>query len=256
MLTGDEASREAAVDCLEFVLRRAPSQWDGLWGSRILGWSVENLVDGFWYLGDPRYLQEAGNALIRFEQHEQTHGGNGYVINTGATIPNTSPWQHNIVFNAAVKYVLISGDRRPMGLLSRMRDWFRNDCLVLGTGPFTARGLTKVHYHWDPNGATTEFKRNLIWPMIESLSLSAILFWNDPVRYQEDLSLSYYLFEEMTRYHQGKVGAVVDAFDAGGHSPITLKMAQFPNSESKVMGNVLLWGKGHPGLRELHRLYR
>ena len=132
-----------------------------------------------------------------------------------------------------------------------MRGWFRNRCLVLGQGTYTQYNLSKVYYKWTPDGSVLEPSTILLWPMVESLSWSSLLFWNDP-RGRADALLARRLYQEVAHYHQASPGATVNPSNRAGYSPIAMRMLRYPNSESKVIGMTLLWGKALPAVRKLY----
>src|SRR5262249_28064066 len=97
---------------------------------------------------------------------------------------------------------------------------------------------------WSP-GNPQHPSLHLGWPMLESLSYSALLF-NEQV----DFDLATIFFESLTRYWQLWAQAPpVSAYNASAYSSITMSPFQYPGSESKVLGNILMWGRVHMAVR-------
>ena len=112
-------------------MRHSPGNWTGYWGSRILGWSIANLVDLYNYLGYPAALWEAQAGCQNFEQLELASGGSGYVSNPGAN-QQAIPWMHAPCFKAIARYTIISPDLSFLPVLQRTRDWLAS-CIHLTT---------------------------------------------------------------------------------------------------------------------------
>jgi hypothetical protein len=243
VLSGDEASREAALENIDFLLRDPPQNWNGMWGSRIPGWQIDNLVNAHNLIGHPTALIEAGLGVGNFEQHELAGGGLGYHLNPATNPPSTDPWMDNIFFIGAAKYVIASKTTNYLPFLGRMRTWFKNTCITMPSGPFGAIRLPDVYYLWAPGAPGTK-SVHLSWPMIEALSYSAVI-QNDP----SDLFYAAVLFESATRYWQCGAGTIVNAYDPASWSWISFRPLGFPNSESKALGNVMQWGGAHMAVR-------
>ncbi|HYC76862.1 MAG TPA: hypothetical protein VEI02_04450, partial [Planctomycetota bacterium] len=241
VMFGDEASREAGLENIAYVKRDPPKTWSGMWGSRIPGWAIDNLVHAHNFFGDAAALTEAGLGVARFRDLEVAGGMNGYHLNTGANPPSTDPWMDNIFFIAACRYVIASGDTQYHPFLQRMRTWLKTSCTVIPTTTSLASAnLPYVWYMWSP-GAPNTASSHLCWPMIDALSHSALLF-NDA----GDLAVASVLFESMTRYWQRPaLSGPVNALNTATYSPITMRATGYPTSESKALGNVLLWGGSH-----------
>lgn len=240
ILTGDEASREAAVENLAFVLRDPPKNWTGYWGSRIPGWQINCLMDGYAYLGDPVYLTEAGLGVERYKVLEVGQGSHGYVLNPGGTPLTTKPWMDNIFFIASAKYVLQSLDFSSTDMLDRMRTYFKTIALTPPSGPPTAMVPTQVYYEWGPtfNGVKSI---HLLWPMCEALAWSAVIF-ND----LDDHAYSQLCFETAVRYWQtGPTSNPLNFYDANTWSKVTHKPGYWPGTESKALANILRWAPAH-----------
>ncbi len=246
-ITGEEGSREAAIENLAYCLRKAPGNWNGAYGIRIPGWTIDNLVDGYNYLGNPLYLSEAGRGVELIKTYEQMAGGLGHLKSYSITNPtapgNATPWMHNLFFIAAVKYVIASGDTTDVDLLLRMKSWF-HEMVVPATGTRSNCTLPMVYDSWDPvNPATNVMSNHLVWPMMESLTYAFALFENT-----NDYAAAAGLFDVITRYHQAPTGSPANLDNAAQWSPIGMRMLQFPGSESKIIGNILRWSYAMPAV--------
>jgi hypothetical protein len=240
ILTGDEGSREAAVENLAFVLRDPPKNWTGYWGSRIPGWQINCLVDAYSFLGDPVYLDEAGLGVERFKTLEVAQGSKGYILNLGTNPQTTKPWMDNIFFIAAAKYMIQSYDFGAVDLMDRMRGYFKTIAMIPPTGTIPNLVPAQVYYEWGPAFAGVK-SVHLLWPMCESFAWSAVLF-ND----LDDVAWAQMCFETVCRYWQtGPTTAPVDFYNATTWSKVTFKPAQYPGTESKVLGNLLRWGPAY-----------
>ena len=80
--------------------------------------------------------------------------------------------------------------------------------------------------------------------MTNCLSMSAYIFDD-----ADDRMWANILFETAVRYWQEKPGKARSLLSPAGWSPITMRPLTYPNSESKVLGDVLLWGASHLGMR-------
>ena len=241
VMTGEEASREAGLEMMDFCLRHSPRYWAGWWGARIPGWTIDNLVDAYNYLGVDACLIEAKAGIANFELLEQAGGGHGYVLNHGLPVPGSpgtiKPWHHNIFFNAAARYTVLTGDPSHVALLWRMRDWFIQHGLVPASVQPSGLRLPGVWANWSPEGYTDGESVILMWPLMESLSWSAILFTNPA-----DANLASGLFELLTRFSQKPTASVVDVDNPTDWSHVSMHMSMFPTTESKAMGRMLRWG--------------
>jgi hypothetical protein len=236
-MTGDEASREAALENIAFVLRDPPKNWTGWWGSRIPGWAIDNLMSAYAYLGLPLYLSEAGLGVHRYEQLELAGGAGGYVLNPGSS--DTQGWMENIMHIAACKYYLVSGDQTVLPLLGRMRDFYKNEICVLPTGTYPNITLPMVHQYWSPT-APGSLSVHHDWAMSESFAYSAVVFNS-----QNDLVWAKAFHDGAARWWQAAANLTVyNALNTSSFSPITFRPQQYPGSESKVLGNLLRWGGG------------
>jgi hypothetical protein len=250
VMTGEEGSREAAIQNLNYCLRNTPANWNGAYGIRIPGWTLDNLVDGYCYLGNPVYLQQAGLGLAHIRAFEQQAGGLGYLNAYSITNPSNpgyaTPWMHNIFFIAATKYVMVSGDTSCVDLLDRMRMWFRQ-MIVPASGTRSACLLPKVYDTYYANGSgTSTYSQHLIWPMMEAMAYAFALF-DDPV----DWGYAAGLFEIQTRFHQAPGGSIKNLDDPNQWSAASMRLTQYPGTESKIVGNMLRWSYAVPALHAL-----
>jgi len=241
VLTGDEGAYEAAKEVGDFVIRQHPETWDGWWGSRIPGWETEALLNLYLYLGDSIYLSTAQQSIANYEQQEQANGGGGYVLNPGWTSnPHAQTWMHCIMFNTLGKYHLMTGDLSVLPLMGRMADWIVNEVVLEApAGPPTARSTGKVWGRFAP-GWHQDPSVHHQWVTIESLSYAALCLHDNAY-----MMLARSLWESVTRYHQESPsnGAPHDYTDPSTFSPISFRLMQYPNAETKVMSNVALWGQ-------------
>jgi hypothetical protein len=242
VLTGDEGSREAALENADFCVRNPPATWTGYWGSRIPGRAIDALVDSYNFLGDPAYLTQAGLGVDHFEQFEVASGMHGYHLNPAQGY--TQPWMDNVFYIAAAKYVLASGDNSNLPMLGRMLDWFKTECIIMPTGTVTAATLPMVYESWSPtsNGSLAV---HLGWSMCEALSYGAVIhadfdaFWTAAL-----------FFEGLTRYWQSSPNySAHNALNPAGFAPVTFRPSMYPNSESKTLGMLFTSMNPHIALR-------
>ena len=236
--TGDEASFEAALEGQDYLLRHSPGNWTGYWGSRILGWSVANLVDLYNYLGDPAALGEARAGCQNFEQLELASGGNGYISNPGAN-QQAIPWMHSICFKAIARYTIISTDLSFLPVLQRTRDWLAS-CVHLSTPtPQAQMGMPYITKEYFPpqNGQPAVHQGTNAHHGIylaETMAISALL-WRQSV----DVDRAWLLYEYQARFHQKGSGQWCDFDDPNDYSVIAARMMMYPNAESKILGGLL-----------------
>jgi hypothetical protein len=242
-MTGDEGSREAAMEAYGFIQRHHPEQWDGWWGARIPGWNLENLVDLYNYIGDPAYKNLAAATAAQWGVVELQHGGGGYVLNPGYGPGNehAEVWMHSIVMNALAKYYLIEADPAVLPAINRMATWLVNDGIAnVPSGPMTARGVAKVWTDWTPTSQTGASIHHC-WGVIEALSNAALCTQN--VNY---FNMAGLLWESTTRYYQGTQTSGGQNYNsATTFCPIAYRMMGYPNSESKIMSNIAKWGHAY-----------
>ncbi len=244
ILTGDEASREAAIENIEFVLRIPPGNWDGLYGSRIAGWGIDNLVAAYNFLGNQSYLLAAEAGIARFEQIEIQQGAHGYVLNAGDQ--NTAkPWMDATVFVGAAKYTMASHSARFLPLLDRMKTALKTQFCILPSGPLTAWDIPKVWYQWSPVTGGSEKSVLFDWWVSAVFAYSAAIFNS-----AEDLAWSEMYFETAIRYWQlGPTVTSVNTNDPSSYSKMSMKMLMFPESESKAVGHSLIWGQSYLAIK-------
>ncbi len=159
----------------------------------------------------------------------------------------TAIWGDNIFFVAAVKYTAASLDMSYVPMLQRMKTWFKNTCVLHATGTLTALNLPKVYDQWSPASPGLP-SIHQCWAMIDALSYSAVLFSD-----QDDLNVATELFESTVRYWQipPDVVATYNILDPDSFSRIAMRPLQFPQSESKVLGEILHFGNSHIAARSL-----
>jgi hypothetical protein len=243
-LTGDEGSREAAVENAAMAMRAGPGRWSGYWGSRIPGWAIDTLVDAWNFLGDAEMLDEASRGVARYEELELADGGGGYHLNPANG--RTTVWMENILFIAAAKHALATSHGQALPLLGRMRNWFKRSCILPPQGDATAMTVASVLEDWSPAGGARPSVHH-VWTMAAALSYSAVLFDD-----ADDRLWATVLFESVARYWQETAAAKPRNFrNAATWSPITMRPLAFPNSESKVLANVLNFGAPYLGMRAL-----
>jgi hypothetical protein len=241
-ITGDEASREAALENADFCMRNPPGTWTGYWGSRIPGRAIEALVDSYNFLGDPAYLAQAGLGVDHFEQLETADGMHGYHLNPAQGY--TQPWMDNVFYIAAAKYVLASGDTSNLPFLGRMRTWFKTECIIWPTGTPTAVTLPMVYESWSPT-SNGQLAVHLGWSMCEALSYSAVIHADF-----DDLWIAALFFEGLTRYWQSSPNySLHNAMNPASFAPVTFRPSMYPNSESKTLGMLFNSMNPHIALR-------
>ena len=250
-LTGDEGSREAAIEVGDFVIRTHPETWDGWWGARILGWSLENLVDLWNYTGISNYKTIAAATAARWAYIEGQNGGLGYVINPGYQNPHAEVWMHGIVMNALVKYFWATHDPSASASITRMADWFMQSCIAsnpIDTG--SLRPVGKVWTDWAPgfqNGASIHH----CWVMLDALANAAAVTGTVGYYVMADA-----LFDSNSRFFQGPpddegspTPGLFNYNDPQNWCVIAFRMLGYPNSESKILSNIARWGHSYLTLR-------
>jgi len=129
--------------------------------------------------------------------------------------------------------VLASGDNSYNAFLGRMRDWFKNECVIWPLGPVTSSTMPMVKDTWSPSADTWSSLHN--WDMIEALSYSAVIHAD-----MSDLETAFLLFEGSTRFWQQPPNTNLwNAYAPSTFSPITMRPSQFPSTESKALGVIL-----------------
>jgi hypothetical protein len=242
-ITGDEGTREAAIENAEFLMRSAPGTWSGMWGSRIPGWAIDGLVDAWTFLGDARYLAEAKKGVARYEELELADGGGGFHLNPANGM--TTVWMENILFLGAAKYAWVTGDPQALPLLARMRNWFKRDCILPPRGSAVALTAPAVFESWSPAHPVGKTSTHHLWSMAACLSYSACLFDDE-----DDAAWAAILFDSAVRWWQESPGGKArNPLNPSSWSPITMRPLAFPNSESKVLANVLNYGSPHIAMR-------
>ena len=226
VLTGDERGREAAELGRGFLERRDIRNWHGYYGSRIAGWTIDNLLDVWWYLGRAEDLEHAEAVIRRFEKLEtEEFGAEGYVLNRATKPPTLAPWMHDIVFHAVARHAWLTGSKEFHPLLRRMR--IR---LKAWLAPGRDGGPTTTWRYWRPEGGKDP-DIHLTWARAASFAWAARVF-DDPA----DRKLARDLFEGCVQWFQGYHGR------GSARSTVSFRLTQYPGSESKVMSNIGQWG--------------
>lgn len=243
-LTGDEMSYEAALKGLDYIMRHPPGNWTGMWGARIPGWSVEVLLDGYTYVGNPAYLAAAKAGVARFEELEANWGHQGYVMNAGnPTTPFVTPFMHGIMFCAAARYTMLSGDPAHLGLLHRMKT-FLASTIIPGTGTPGAMTLPSVKYWVYPDGSSQGSHTHHTWYLANVFSHAALLFGE-----QQDKTLAFTLYSIGVRFHQQSPVQVLNYNDPSTWSKQGMHMSYYPGTESKAMGGMMNQGLSYLAAR-------
>ncbi|MEZ6194128.1 MAG: hypothetical protein R3F20_00125 [Planctomycetota bacterium] len=247
LATGDEGSREAALECGEFVLRQHLENWNGWWGARMPGWALEALVHLWNHVGDAQYLVGADGIVDAWNAAEAANGSMGYVINPGYWgMPHAQSWMHGIMLGALGKYYISTGDADALVTMDRVATWFLTDVVeTLPSGPSNQRTLARVWERLAP-GYQADLSRHHVWSIVHGLSYAALCL-NDLVY----LGAADSLFQSATRYWQESAGTTAPQNwnDPQTWDPITWKPAQFPTTETKALGNIGLWGLALPAVR-------
>ena len=151
---------------------------------------------------------------------------------------------------AACKYYLASGDQGVLPLLTRMRDWFKND----DVHPADRDTLPELHAPdgegaLEPAGRPANISVHHGWAMSESFAYSAIVF-NRPGRPAHGAGC---YFDCVSRYWQSTAG-----FSAVQRPRTRRRIRRsrsvrgmYPARESKVIGNLLRWGTAYPAAKRL-----
>jgi hypothetical protein len=250
VITGDEGSREAALENADFCMRNPPATWTGYWGSRIPGRAIDALVDSYNYLGNPAYLTAAGDGVDRFEQLEVADGMHGYHVNPAQGY--TQPWMDNVFYIAAAKYVLASGDGSNLAFLGRMSDWFKAECMFYPQGTVTSVTLPLVFESWSPTTGGGQLSLHLGWSMCEALTYDAVIHSD----FESYWTAAVY-FEGLTRYWQASTNPFTqyNALNFASYSAITFRPGMFPNSESKTIGMMFTSMNPHIAVRSWYAGY-
>jgi len=229
LLTGDEHAKEAVQLGRDFVKRARPDLWSGDWGSRIPGWSADNLLTTWWLWGDPEDLKMVEDAILNFERIEQGRfGGKGFVINTKMKPASMQPWMHAIVFNAVARHAWLTKKKKFHPLMKRMLAFFKNEALTKSSAPYVYRHVNPLtNYRVEPSV-------HLCWPLAASFAWGALVQDDDDAK-----AMALRLFRHAATNHQNRP-----------NSAIAFRMLQYPGSESKIYSNIGLWGTAARGALE------
>ena len=130
-----------------------------------------------------------------------------------------------------------------------MADWFVNETLVeIPEGPSNARPVGKIWGRSGPGDFHQDISVHYMWPTVQALTYAAVCLGDNDL-----MTLASEYFESVTRYFQVSAGDWNDKDynDPSTYSPIAFRMMQYPNSETKIMSNIALWGQGHMAARLL-----
>ena len=56
------------------------------------------------------------------------------------------------------------------------------------------------------------------------------------------------LYDAVSRFHQAGAGATVDYHNPAAWSSVSMRLTTYPNTESKILGNMLRWNNTVPAL--------
>ncbi|MCA9321154.1 MAG: hypothetical protein KDB53_10485, partial [Planctomycetes bacterium] len=244
VMTGDEGSRESALEVGEFIKRQHPETWDGQWGSRILGWQIEGLMNLYNYLGDAQYVTLAKSSILRwdFQDNAIGEGGlDGVVPNQAWTVPHAQTWMHAIVLNAICKYYLNTFDPQVLPCIQRLGDFMATQVVFQApAGPDSNRSLARVWEQVGPNNYQNNPSGHHVWVTSAALSWASLCTRN-PLY----MAVAEDLYGSVARYHQTSSSDATprDYNDPASYSLIAFRMHMFPNAETKIMSNIALWGQ-------------
>lgn len=251
VLTGDPGSLEALHQSGDYLLSLGAPSWSGLYGARMVGWPLDNLVT-LWLLdGDKRWLREGRGIIRRFQELEAGFGGAGYVLNRAHRDPDRGrparmqSWMHAIFLASCCRWVLQTGDRSPLPLIRRMAVHLVEHTYIpprreKGRGFVPAR----VYEFWAPDGHRKNPSVHLTWVLLDGLAHAALVL--------EDRELARTcgeIFHGLTRFHQwGPGSGPADPENPATWSPISARLTMFPGSESKILSNIGRFGMSWPAV--------
>jgi hypothetical protein len=242
-MTGDEGSREAALEVASFLMRANLHNWNGWSGARILGWNLENLVDLYNYVGDPAYITRASATADRWNDLDLQNGGGGFVLNPGYGAGNehAEVWMHSIVMNALAKYFYATADGSVLPSMARMASWMCNSCIAtMPSGSMSSRTVARVWTDWAPTFQADPSIHHC-WGVIEALANAALCTQNFAYFTMADT-----LFESTARYFQGiQPPGPMNYTNTSSFCPIAYRLVGYPGAESKIMSNIAKWGHAY-----------
>lgn len=243
--TGDEGAYESALEVGEFYNRQQPENWSGWWGSRILGWQLEGLTNLWNYIGDPAYLTQAQGTMERWRVLDlQRTGSDGLVPNPGWSTPHGQTWMHAIVLNAMSKYYLASFDQNAVDPIKKLANMMKDRVVKdMPTGPMNARTMGTVWRRIDDQNYKMNPSVHHTWVTSQALAWASVVFFDHTY-----IATSRKLYQSVTRFHQGSEWDSLnphDYTDPNAWDPIAFRMMNFPNSETKIMSNIALWGQAY-----------
>ena len=250
-LTGDEGSLEAAEEYFGFLSRLAIDNWNGWYGTRILGWGLDAVCDLYNYVGKPEYKDFAESTMQRWLSLEAQWGTQGWIPNPAFQNNSSTSWMHGIVMGALAKYHNMTHDPAPVAAMGRMADWLLADCFhTYPTGPSQSRSVACT---WANVGANVQGNPNVhhTWTAIDALANASLCTGNE----------NYFLaakdlWESQTRYFQHSAGDSTprNYNDPSNFHAIGFRMFQFPSSESKVMSQIARWGHSYLAVSDIASL--
>ena len=245
VLTGDPGAREALDEAGRYLLALDLDDWSGLYGARMVGWPVDNLITMWILSGEARYREKAARALAAFERREQEWGGKGYALNRAfATKKHARPvmqgWHHAILMSAAARYALQVGDDRFDPLLARMAGHLVAELLL----PPADGAPWRTWEFWAPDGYRYHASSHHLWMVSNALAQTAFVLGDRKL-----LGRAQELYESVARFDQWTSGSAPgSASDPSTWSAITALPKSYPGTESKVLSHAGRFGWGVPAV--------
>jgi hypothetical protein len=217
-LSGDPWSREAAKLGLAFIRRQSPAGWNGYYGARIPGWTLDNLVAAWEAFGEADDLKTARALAAKVAELE---AGRGFIVNPANKPAGWKPWMHAILALGVGRLHAVTGAEIEGQLHQRLLQSLEDRAL---SGGKDAPRLFRFH----DGRAGREPSLHLLWPAIAAWSTDRGPDPKSIARRQRTASILRYAI----RNHQGRA-----------ENPLGFRMQGFPGSESKVMSNIALFGQ-------------
>lgn len=250
LISGDPGAREALDASKGFIMNQNIGGWKGHYGARMIGWPIDNLLT-LWLLdGDPKCLQEIKAGIAAYQDLERGFGEKGFVLDTNSAYapkgwPDTcQTWQQAIFLSALCRYVMMTKDESPLPLIGRIAHFLRTEAYIASSDGAQGFQPAQVWEFWSPTHHRHE-SLHLGWFVLDAMSLSAYLL-KDQALWEPARDL----FESLCRFHQGPAHGKRPSFqDSKTWSPIAARMMTYPNSESKILGNIGRLGMSHGWIR-------